>query len=254
VVVTADDLPVHRFQGRDGAALAYRELGDGRPLVLLHGYFSSARENWIRYGHAATLAGRGFRVVMPDLRAHGDSAKPHDAEAYLPDVLADDAFALIEHLDVTGYDLAGYSLGGRTALRMLARGADPRRAVVAGTGLEPIVDVNGRGERFRRVLTNLGTFERGTWEWRTEAFLKTMRGDPEALVHILDTFVSTPREQIGQVKVPTLVLISEYDTDHGDARALAAALPHGEHATVGGTHMSAVAKSTLGTAIADFLA
>ena len=91
------DLTVHFFEGRDGARLAYRELGHGRPLILIHGYFSTAVVNWVRYGHAAKLASQGYRVIMPDLRAHGDSAKPHDAASYPPDVLADDGFALIEH-------------------------------------------------------------------------------------------------------------------------------------------------------------
>ena len=89
------DVPVQYYAGHDGAKLAYRELGQGQPVVLIHGYFSNAVTNWIRYGHAATIAGRGFRVVMPDLRGHGDSAKPHDGAAYPPDVLADDGFALV---------------------------------------------------------------------------------------------------------------------------------------------------------------
>lgn len=241
------------FQGRDGVELAYREVGDGRPLLLIHGYFSNAWENWQRYGHAATLAERGARVIMPDLRAHGDSAAPHDAAAYPSDVLAEDAFALLEHLGIEGYDLAGYSLGGRTVVRMLARGAAPRRAVVAGTGLEPIVHAHGRGEGFRDMFANLGTFQRGTWQWRAEKFLRTMHGDPVALRMVLDTFVDTPREQLARIAVPTLVLMGAEDRDHGDAAALAAALPNAEHATIPGNHMSAVAKRDLGTAIADYL-
>ena len=36
--------------------------------MLIHGFFSTAMVNWVRYGHAATIAGLGYRVVMPDLR------------------------------------------------------------------------------------------------------------------------------------------------------------------------------------------
>src|SRR5262249_11308130 len=113
------DLPVQWFESHDGTKLAYRELGHGRPVVLIHGYFSTATVNWIRYGHAAAIAARGHRVIMPDLRGHGDSAKPHGSSAYPPDVLADDGFALIDHLGLTDYDLGGYSLGARTTVRML---------------------------------------------------------------------------------------------------------------------------------------
>ena len=52
----------------------------------------------VKSGLAGRLAGRGYRVIMPDLRAHGDSAKPHNAAAYPPDILTDDALALVDHL------------------------------------------------------------------------------------------------------------------------------------------------------------
>jgi pimeloyl-ACP methyl ester carboxylesterase len=244
---------VRRFPGRDGVELAYRELGQGRPLVLIHGYFSTATVNWIGYGHAAKLAQRGYRVIMPDLRAHGDSAKPHDAAAYPPDVLADDGFALIEHLGLDEYDLGGYSLGARTVVRMLVRGATPRRAVVAGTGLEGIVDARGRGDHFRTILTNLGTFERGSAEWKAERFLSVVGGDPVALLHLLDTFVDTPREALGRIETPVLVLIGEQDDGQRTADRLAAALPRSRYVAIPGDHMSAVAAPDLGAAIADYL-
>ena len=79
--------PVHHFRARDGVTLAYHEVGEGRPLVLIHGFFSTAMVNWVRYGHAAKIAARGYRVIMPDLRGHGDSGKPHDPAAYPPDVM-----------------------------------------------------------------------------------------------------------------------------------------------------------------------
>jgi pimeloyl-ACP methyl ester carboxylesterase len=247
------DIPVRYFQAGDGVQLAYREMGEGRPLVLIHGYFSTALVNWVRYGHAAVLAADGRRVIMPDLRGHGDSAKPHAATAYPPDVLADDGFALIQHLGLTDYDLGGYSLGGRTTVRMLARGAVPGRAIVAGMGLDGIVHSGGRSAFFRRILTHLGTFERGSLEWMTEAFLKTVGGDAVALTHILSTFVDTPIEDMERIRTPTLVLTGADDRDNGSAESLAAALPNGEYVSVPGNHMSAVTKSELGTAVANFL-
>ena len=216
-------IPVRYFHAGDGVQLAYREMGEGRPLVLIHGYFSTAVVNWMRYGHAAMLAAHGHRVIMPDLRGHGDSAKPHAAAAYPPDVLADDGFALLHHLGLTDYDLGGYSLGGRTTVRMLVRGAMPGRAIVAGMGLDGIVHSGGRSAFFRRILTQLGTFERGSIEWMTEAFLKTVGGDPLALIHILATFVDTPIEDVARIRTPTLVLTGADDdeTIHVGQRRLA---------------------------------
>ncbi|MDP9014839.1 MAG: alpha/beta hydrolase [Pseudomonadota bacterium] len=247
------DVQPHYFHGHDGVQLAYRQMGEGRPLVLIHGYFSTAMVNWVRYGHAAKIAARGFRVIMPDLRGHGASAKPHDAAAYPPDILADDGFALIEHLGLAEYDLGGYSLGARTTIRMLVRGARPGCAVVAGMGVDGIIDSNGRGAYFRRILTNLGTFERGSAEWMAEAFLKTVGGDPVALLHVLGTAVDTPPQSLGRIAVRTLVVAGAEDEDNGSAASLAAALPAGQHVVVPGNHMSAVTKPELGTAIAGFL-
>jgi pimeloyl-ACP methyl ester carboxylesterase len=250
---TPTDLPIHRFHGRDGLELAYREMGTGRPVLLIHGYFSTVIVNWVRYGHAAKIVARGYRLIMPDLRGHGDSAKPHDAAFYRPDVLADDGLALIEHLELTDYDLGGYSLGARTTIRMLARGATPGRAIVAGMGLEGIIHTGERGAHFRHILTHLGTFKPGSAEWMAEAFMKTVGSDPVALLHVLDTFVDTTHEALARIGTPTLVLAGAEDDDNGSAEALATALPKGRYVVVPGNHMSAVTKPELGMAIANFL-
>ncbi len=221
--------------------------------MLIHGFFSTATVNWIRYGHAATIAARGYRVVMPDLRAHGDSAKPHERSAYPPDILADDGFALLEHLGLRDYDLGGYSLGARTTIRMLVRGARPGRAVLAGVGADGVMHTAERGAHFRHILTNLGTFERGSAEWMAEAFLRTAGGDPVALLNVLDTFVDTPREALAGINTPALVLLGAEDHDTGSGKELAAALPQAEYAEIQGNHMSAVTKPDLGVAIAAYL-
>src|ERR1700755_3624349 len=184
-----NELPVQYFRSRDGLQLAYREMGEGRPFVLIHGFFSTATVNWVRYGHAGKIAALGYRVVMPDLRGHGDSAKPHDAAAYPPDVLADDGFALVEHLGLEDYDLGGYSLGGRTTIRMLALGATPRRAIGAGMGLDGILDPNARVSFYKHVLGDPNGHPRGSPAFMAAAFLRTTGGDPEALLPLLDSFV-----------------------------------------------------------------
>ena len=242
------------FDSFDGQRLAWRELGEGPPVVLIHGFFSDARTNWLKYGHAAAIAAAGFRVIMPDLRAHGDSARPHDAAAYPSDALARDGHALIEHLGLTHYDLGGYSLGARTVVRMLATGATPRRVVISGMGLDGITHADRRASHFRNILTNLGKHERGSPEWLAEAFLKTTGGDPVALLGIIDTFVGTPAAALDAIVQPVLVVCGKDDDDNGSAPALADALPQARYVEIPGNHMSAVTKPELGQAIADFLA
>lgn len=236
------------FQAIDGVEIAWRETGQGRPLLLIHGFMSEADTNWIKYGHAAALANAGYRVIMPDLRAHGLSAKPHDPAHYPRDILADDQFALLAYLGITDYDLGGYSLGGRTVSRMLARGAAPGRAVISGMGLEGLTQTGNRGAHFRNVFDNLGQHEKGSVAWMAEAFLKTTGGDPVALRYILDTFVDTPVAEIARWTLPVAVICGEQDDDNGSAADLAALLQNGKLFTVSGNHMSAVTKAELGQA------
>lgn len=246
--------PIRRvFTAPDGVEIAWQELGEGRAVVLLHGLFSDAQTNWIRFGHAAEIAGRGLHVIMPDLRGHGTSARPHDPEAYPPDILVDDGLALIAHLGLAEYDLGGYSLGGRTAARMVVRGAMPGRLIVAGMGIDGMLHTGRRTEHFRRILQGLGSHARGSPEWLAEAFLKTTGGDPQALLPLLDSFVDTREAELRGIDIPTLVVSGAEDRDNGSAEELAVLLPRGRYVEVPGNHMSAVTKPELGQALAAFL-
>jgi pimeloyl-ACP methyl ester carboxylesterase len=252
---------LNHYVGRDGTDLSYREIGDGRPILLLHGYTTVGEDNWIRPGIAARLAADGKRVIMPDLRAHGASARPHDPAAYPADALVDDGLALIDHLGLADedYDLGGYSVGGRIVARMLVRGARPGHAVIGGTGLEPIVHAAGRGDAHRRMLARYAAGEldgdagadAGS-AWDVGAYLRSVDADPVALTLVLDTFVDTPPEDLAAIDVPTLILAGE-DEDRGSVDELAAALPRATLRRVPGAHETAHLAPEFTTAILEFL-
>ena len=241
------------FQAADGLTLAYHEVGSGRPVVLLHGYMSTGPEIWMRTGIAARLADADRRVIMPDFRGHGASARPHNPAAYPRDALTTDSQRLIAHLELGDYDLGGYSLGGRVVARMLALGAHPRRAVVGGTGLEPIVHAAGRGENYRRILSSLGTFAPGSPEAQVEEYLTSTGADPVALLCVLDTLVDTPLEAFAGIDVPTLVIAGAADVGRGSVPDLAAAIPGSRLRRVPGDHLSALQSSELSDEITRFL-
>ena len=98
----------YRWNASDGVELACHELGRGPAVILLHGLFSDANMNWIKFGHAERIALAGFRVIMPDLRAHGLSSRPQDAAHYPRGILARDLAELIAHLGLAEYDLGGW--------------------------------------------------------------------------------------------------------------------------------------------------
>lgn len=247
------DLQTSCIQSFDGAELAVHRVGAGRPVVLLHGLFSSAEMNWVRFGHAQKLADAGFEAVMPDLRAHGDSAKPHEAEAYPQGVLAKDAAALVEALGLEDYDLVGFSLGARTAARAVIEGLRPRRLVLAGMGLEGLSGWSSRSAFFIDAIDRFEEVARGDPAFMAVSFMKTMKVDRAAARLLLQAVDDTAPGELAKIAMPTMVLCGDRDDDNGSAAKLAAALPDARHVTIPGTHMSSVTEGALGDALVEFL-
>src|SRR4051812_38474526 len=100
----------------DGVSIAYDDVGAGQPVVLVHGFSSNRDEAWKRTGWYAAFERRGQRVVALDLRGHGQSGKPHDAEAYGRARMIGDVLGLMDHLDLGRVDLVGYSMGAHLSL------------------------------------------------------------------------------------------------------------------------------------------
>jgi pimeloyl-ACP methyl ester carboxylesterase len=242
------------YPGFDGARLALHRLGAGRPVILLHGLFSSAEMNWIKWGHAALLAEAGFECLMPDLRAHGASAAPHDRAAYPDDVLALDLAALVAHQGLGDFDLCGFSLGARTSVRAVIRGLAPRRLVLGGMGLEGLAGWTRRGAFFIDAIDRFDQVKHGDPAFPAVSFMKTMKVDRIAARLLLQTFTDTPPEALAAITMPTLIVNGDQDRDNGDPAALTRTLPDAEQAIVPGTHMSCVTKPDLGQAIVEFLA
>lgn len=238
----------------DGVELAWRELGEGAPVILLHGLFSDANVNWIKFGHAAKLAATGKRVIMPDLRAHGLSGKPHEEVHYPPGILGRDLCEFVAHLNLADYDLGGFSLGARTVVQGVGEGLRPRRAILGGMGLQGLLAWTGRRTFFLDAIALFGTAKRGDPHWLAIQFMKTMRVDPLAAVPLLNSFEPVPVGWQNGFVMPTLILSGADDHDNGSAPELAAALPNALYVEVPGTHMSSVTEAAFGGAIVRFLA
>jgi len=247
------ELRTHHCVGYSGARLAVHRLGAGRPVLLLHGLFSSAEVNWIKYGTAAKLAGAGFEAIMPDLRAHGQSDAPHDPAAYPHDVLVADAQAVVTALGLTDYDLAGFSLGARTAVQAVIAGLAPRRLVLGGMGLEGLSGWARRSAHFIDAIDRFGTIERGDPAFVAQAFMKSQKVDRLATRLLLQSVRDVEVQRLTSLTMPALVVCGADDGDNGSAPDLAAALPDGHYAEVPGNHMSSVTKPEFGEAIGEFL-
>jgi len=243
----------HRWKASDGVDLAWHETGKGRAVVLLHGLFSDAGMNWIKFGHAERIAGEGYRVIMPDLRAHGASAAPQEEGAYPHAILVRDLKELIAHLRLTEFDLGGFSLGARTVVQAVGEGLKPGKAVLAGMGLRGLENWDKRQAFFLEAIERFDSSIRGDPYWLAIQFMKTMKMDRVAAAHILRSFGSASPEWLAAFAMPTLVVCGAEDEDNGSAHELVDALPNATFAEIPGTHMTSVIKPELGEAIARFL-
>jgi len=223
--------------------------------VLLHGLIGSGS---LLASQELTLglAAAGYRVILPDLRGHGDSGGPHDPACYPPDVLIDDVLALIDHLGLDDYDLGGYSLGGKLVLRLLARGARPAHAVVGGQGLDALDAESDRTDGHRRVLAAVADgspLPAGSPEEAFAGWIRQSKVDARAVGLVLDTFVATPADALRSVPTPTLVVVGDRDSRGTSAGPLADLLPNGQLASVPGDHVTAVSAPEFTAVILRFL-
>lgn len=121
-------------ESEPGLRVYFQSWGEGRPVVLVHGWPLNGRM-WA--AQAALLSRHGLRPVALDLRGFGQSDKPDlqrpgkvGPPAYDLDAFADDVRAVLEALDLWGAALVGYSMGGAVALRFFARHAGEAAARV----------------------------------------------------------------------------------------------------------------------------
>jgi len=249
-----DGMTIERLASFDGTELAVHRMGAGRPLVLLHGLFSSAEMNWIKWGHAARFAEAGYEAIMLDFRVHGQSASPLEAERYPEGVLVRDTVSLIEHLGLVDFDLAGFSLGARTALHATATQAlEPRKLIVAGMGVSGLAEWQKRAAFFKRVIDEFDTIERGDPAYFSRQFLKSQGVDRVAARLLLDAMGDLDLELLSNITMPTLVVCGENDQDNGSASDLAGLLSDSTYREVPGAHLDSATKPELGAAMLEFL-
>ena len=245
---------VHRWTASDGVELAFHEMGEGRPVILLHGLFSDARMNWIKFGTADRIAAAGFRVIMPDLRAQGLSGKPHGEQYYPKGILARDLRELVAHLGLTDFDLGGFSLGARTTVEAVGEGIRPRRAILGGAGLDGLRNWERRKTFFVEAIDMFETVQRGDPHWLSIQFMKSQKVDRVAAAQLLESFEDAFIDWLQALSMPTLVVCGDQDDDNGSAEELANILPNATFRETPGTHMTSITKPEFGEVIAQFLA
>jgi pimeloyl-ACP methyl ester carboxylesterase len=133
--VFAQTSPVSRsVKSRDGTRIAYAVAGAsaGPTLVLLHGLMGN-RQSWYTSGYVAALAEQ-YRLILVDMRGHGESEGPTDPAVYSYANLTADIAAVVEQECETPPTLWGYSAGGGLAMACVAHYPELfSKAIVGGS-------------------------------------------------------------------------------------------------------------------------
>jgi len=245
-------MTTHRILADDGVSLAVHELGEGPPVVLLHGFLSSARANWFGPRIVQALTAAGHRVIAPDLRGHGQSDAPVAPEAWRPDVLATDAVALVQALGLTDYDLVGYSLGGRTAVRAMVRGLRPRRVVIGGMGESGVMEAGWRADLLEDWVRHGEAAQQPDMGRQVQKLMADQGLKRDAILGVFAAFHPTTEAEIKALEVPALVVMGEDDHDNGSAEVLADWLG-GRALRLAGDHGTVVSNPDFTAAMVDFL-
>lgn len=240
-----------------GIRVAYEVVGDGPPIVLVHGFASNRVTNWRAPGWYEALTQAGRQVIALDVRGHGESDKPHDHDAYNEGELAWDIERLLDHLGHEQADVMGYSMGGFITLRLLHDSASRvRRAIIAGVGENYYgrgtveTDAIAAGLRALSAADVVGAVPR-----QFRLFAEQGKNDLEALALCMTrerrAFAASEFEDLN---VPTLIVVGEKDTITGPPGPLADALP-GSHVVIvpGRDHMTCVGDKAYKAAVLGFL-
>lgn len=246
-----------RLEVQGGIGLAYDVVGEGAPIVLVHGFASNRLMNWRGPGWYDTLSRAGRQVIALDVRGHGESDKPHAIEAYEEGELARDVVRLLDHLGHAQADVMGYSMGGFITLRLVHDAPSRvRRAVVAGVGENYFgrgrieTDAIAAGLRARDVSEVTGAVPR-----QFRLFAEQGRNDLEALALCMTRQRhSFTAAELRDFSVPLLIVVGENDTITGPPGALGEALPSARVVIVPGRdHMTTVGDKAYKAAVIEFL-
>ena len=229
-------MSVRRFATR-GIEIAYEERGSGEPLVLLHGW-TGFRQDFEPHFDALSAT---HRLLVPDMRGHGESTHTGDPADYTFEALVGDLIAFMDAVAGAPCHLLGHSMGGMVALRAALAEPDALRSLILmDTNPAPLAHVNlealemagkvAREQGMEALATILRNLESASpartaavraheaaageayWAWRA-ARIRAI--DPAAY----DTFVHAMIHQTSQIDrlpeiaVPTLVMVGSQDVE-----------------------------------------
>jgi pimeloyl-ACP methyl ester carboxylesterase len=241
----------------DGLRIAFDDVGQGRPFVLVHGFGSDRSQNWRAPGWYDTLLAAGWRVIALDIRGHGESDKPRDPAFYAQDLRVGDVLAVMGAAGLSSAPVMGYSMGGYIAIHLAKMyPACVGKLIVGGVGETYFHD---RENTLSGVAAALETEDPATIKdpvgLMFRRFVDQKGKDRLALAACMRGRRETwPPSQLAEISQKVLVVCGSADTLTGRPGPLAAAFPRGRAVTIERRdHMTSVGDKLYKQAVLDFL-
>jgi pimeloyl-ACP methyl ester carboxylesterase len=232
----------------DGTKIYYEVRGEGKPVLLLHGFIVNSN-SWKGAALYNDLLNSGYKVILLDMRGNGKSDKPHDTASYANDAEAKDIMGLMGFLKINKYSVVGYSRGSIINARLLVLDRRIQDAVMGGMGDQFTNPQWPRRIMFYRALTGDSIPElKGVVD-----YVKQQGFDQLALAYLQKEQPSTSKEELHTITQPVLVISGDQDADNGSAGALAKLLPNSTLGTAPGDHNHAASTPEFSRAVIGFL-
>jgi pimeloyl-ACP methyl ester carboxylesterase len=238
----------HYFVSFDSVRIYYEMKGNGKPVLLLHGFIVNG-QSWKRTALYEDLLNKGYCVITPDLRGNGGSDKPHTPASYANDAEAKDMMTLVKALGINRYDLVGYSRGSIIAARLLVLDNRVGHAVIGGMGTDFTNPEWPRRKMFYRALM-------GDTVKELEPMLKYVKEsglDQTALAYLQKEQPATSKAALAAIKKRVMVICGSEDEDNGSALSLAKLIPDATYVSVPGNHNTALRSKEFSNAVLAFL-
>jgi pimeloyl-ACP methyl ester carboxylesterase len=245
----------------DGVDIAFIDVKpEGRdlsePILLVHGFASNHRMNWVGPRWVAALTEAGRRVIAFDNRGHGQSEKLHAPADYHLDLMIRDAANLLAHLGVERADVMGYSMGARIASFLALEHPRLVRSLVLGGLGDRLVRDGGLPETIAEALEapSLDSLVDPT-QRLFRGFAEQTKSDRAALAAcVRGSHRNLTPAEAARMTQPTLVAVGERDTLAGDASKLVALFPDAELLAIPGRdHNLAVGDKAFKAGVLSFL-
>lgn len=240
----------------NGYEIAFMDEGEGPPILLIHGFGSSYRVNWVNPGWVDTLVRAGRRVIALDNRGHGASAKPHDVGAYRPSAMAEDARNLLDHLGISKADVMGYSMGARIAAFLaLSHPGMVKAAIFGGLGYGIVTGVGDWAPVVAALEVEDASAITDPVGLMFRKFADQTGSDRVALAACMRaTRQPISADELALLHMPVLIAVGEKDELAGSASALAEIIPGAEVLDIPKRdHMLAVGDKVYKAGVLDFL-